>query len=205
MARRPLRVILSGALALCTLAACGSGPSATGQPDPAATAPVAAPGTDAPDDGAWVFSSAGAAPSARSTIRTAGGPDEVALAATRAWFSWDTRVDRRPNDTARRLALEWLTPTLRRQVVDFRSEASPGADWEDWARRHAHAGVTTRLGGDDRPPDGADTTYRQVIAVITLQGDKGWRAVQERTVFLRLVLDSGRWRVAEVTAAAQAF
>jgi hypothetical protein len=194
--------VLPCTLALCTLVACGGGSPVTGPSGPV-TATRAAPGTDSSDDGAWVFTGAGAASSTPSSARAAAGPDEVALAATRAWFSWDTRVDRRPNDTARRLALGWLTPTLRGQVVDFRSEASPGADWEDWARRHAHASVIARLGGDDRPPDGADVTYRQVIAVITLQGDKGWKAVQERTVFLRLALDSGRWRVAEITAAAQ--
>jgi hypothetical protein len=225
MARGPLRVsfsvLLPCTLLVATLAACGE-PSTRGTPVPAMTATTSGAGDGAgsrSSDG-WEYSfakasgassaaSASPSPSASpapsgtargSTGSHAGaGPDEVALAATRALFSWDTRVDRRPNDTARRLALTWLAPSLRQQVIDFRSESSPGADWEAWVRRHARARVTAVLGAEDRPADGGDSAYRQVLAVIALEGDGGWRATERRTVFLRLTRDSGRWSIAEIT------
>jgi hypothetical protein len=130
--------------------------------------------------------------------------DAVALAVTTAWLSYDTRVDGRPNDTARRLALRFLTPALRRQVSGFVPTTGPGAQWEDWTRRHAHATVGSRLGHDDHPPDSAQVAYRQVVATVTLRGDGGWVLVQRPTLFVELTRipaaspTPGAWLVSDV-------
>lgn len=134
--------------------------------------------------------------SAGDTRRT---PDAVALAAVQAWLSWDTTVDRRPNDTARRLALIWVTPQLRRQVLRVAGESAPGAEWQEWTRRHARATVTVTLGADDHPPDSPTTAYRQVVATITLRGDAGWTRTVQRTVFLELAPAGDRWLVDKIT------
>jgi len=163
-------------------------------PDAVSSTPGSTPGT-AP----------GTSPGTPPT-RTAGAstPDAAALAVTTAWFSWDTRVDGRPNDTARRLAPPWLAPALRRQVLAFTSDAAPGAEWAGWTARHARATVAVALGGDDHPPDGPTQAWRQVGATIALVGDAGWTATVERTVFVRLEEIGGLWFAADLTAAAPA-
>lgn len=142
-----------------------------------------------------------AGPVAGATTAPAGTPDAAALAATTAWLSHDTRVDARPNDTARRLALPWLAPALRRQVLAFTSAAAPGAEWAQWSSRHAHATVVPELGGDDHPPDTADTAWRQVVATINLRGDAGWTDTVQRTIFVQLGLVDGRWLVTDLRTA----
>lgn len=183
MARRPLRLIPAGALLLAvTLAGCGGGAPA---PDSAEEAAIAVlPSTAPVPVGAPVE----------------GPADTVALTTVRAVLSWDTRVDTRPNDTVRRLALGWLTPGLRRETSTFAGDSAPGAEWDEWTRRHARADVDVRLGGDEHPPDTTSAVHRQVHAIITLRGDGGWTTVQRRTLFLRLALTGGFWRVDEITA-----
>ena len=203
MARRPLprltgaaarvctvcRVTIAAAclVAACLVAACAANPPG-GTPSAGAAA-----GTGTP-------ASAAAAPPGEGVIP--GTPDAAALAVTEAWFRYDTRVDHRPNDTARRLALTWLAPAMRRQVLTFTSTADPGAEWAGWTAQHAWAGVDARPGGDDRPADQDDAACRQVIAVITLHGDGGWTAEVRRTVFLRLARMDHQWLVTGLQVAA---
>jgi hypothetical protein len=129
---------------------------------------------------------------------SSGTPEATALAATSAWLSYDTRVDHRPNDTARRLALPWLAPQLRRGVLGFAGGAPPGAQWSDWSAHHARATVESQLGSDDHPPDVAGTAWRQVIAAVRLHGDGGWTATLRQTLFVQLRLIDGRWLVSDV-------
>jgi len=145
-----------------------------------------------------------AEPSDATDTPRAGTPDAVAIAATTAWFSWDTRIDHRPNDTVRRLALDRLAPALRRQVLTFTSDADPGAQWAGWSARHATATVSAAIGGDDRPPDDPAQAWRQVDATIALHGDGGWTDDVGRTVFVRLERVAGHWLVTDLSAAAPA-
>jgi hypothetical protein len=132
--------------------------------------------------------------------------DRAALEVTRAWLSYDTRVDHRPNDTARRLALPRLSPALRAEVTGFdtAAAAAPDAQWQDWTRRHAWATVSVALGGDDHPPDTADTAWRQVAATITLHGDQQWTDTVQQTEFVRLTSVQGTWLASRITTSAGA-
>jgi hypothetical protein len=165
----------------------GGASGGNGGGDHAAALPSAPPGsgttTSVPGESATV---------------TPGTPDAAALAATAAWLAYDTRVDRRPNDTARRLALPWLAPAMRRQILAFTSSADAGADWAQWSGRHAHATVEPHLGSDDHPPDDDGTAWRQVVATVTLHGDGGWTSTLQRTVFVQLSLVDGHWLVTDL-------
>jgi len=133
-----------------------------------------------------------------ASLPVPGSVEASAVAATRSWLSYDTRVDHRPNDTAKRLALPWLAPALRQQVVGFSSTTDPGADWATWTAHHAHAGVEVQVGGDDHPADTASTASRQVRATVSLQGDAGWTASLQRTVFVQLTSIDGAWLVSDL-------
>jgi hypothetical protein len=119
---------------------------------------------------------------------------------TVAWLSYDTRLDRRPNDTARRLASGGMTPTLRHQVITVAGAAPPDAQWQDWTRRHAYATVQATLTGDEHPPDTTRSALRQVMATITLHGNDGWTSTVQQVEFLSLTLVDRQWRVASVTS-----
>jgi hypothetical protein len=169
-----------------TAGACGAASSTV--PGPASTSPASSPAS-------------GPATSPHRTITPPPAPgtaEEAALAVVTAWFSYDTRVDTRPNDTARRLALPWLAPDLRQQVITYSTGTGPGASWESWAARHAWGTVAAGLGGDDHPPDTVGTAQRQVVATVTLHGDDGWTTTLRRTCFLHLDLLSGRWLVTDL-------
>ena len=164
---------------------------------------VAAPATGTGDVDTQAPSPAGPPPSGSAAPSSI---DRAALEVTRAWLSYDTRVDHRPNDTARRLALPRLSPALRAEVTGFdtAAAAAPDAQWQDWTRRHAWATVTVALGGDDHPPDAADTAWRQVAATITLHGDQQWTDTVQQTEFVRLTSVQGSWLASRVTTSAGA-
>jgi hypothetical protein len=148
--------------------------------------------------------SATPAPSPAPAPQTPAAADAVALAAVQAALAWDTRLDHRPNDTIRRLALAYLTPALRKAVLTMSADTDPGHDWADWTRRHAHAAVTVRLGTEDHPDDTNATAYRQVLATITLTGDDGWQSQRDYTAFLRLDTASNSWHVSTLNFEAAA-
>jgi len=127
--------------------------------------------------------------------------DTAALSATRAWLSYDTVIDQRPNDTAKRSALAWLSPTLARQVTAYTSATSPDAQWQEWRRHQAHATVTAEIGGDEHPPDTSQDAWRQVHATVTLHGRDGWISTVQVIDFVHLRLIAGRWLVADLTTA----
>jgi hypothetical protein len=199
MARRPLQLLtLTAAAALitsCSSTAPATHPSTT--PTTAATSPTrpAPPASPPPATRTTAATQPGDTPAPAAT------PDDIAQAAARAWLSYDTRIDHRPSDTARRLALPLLTPAFRAQTLAFTPAAAPGAEWDDWTSRHAYAIVSTRLGGDDHPPDTPAAAWRQITATITLHGDQSWTAIQQQTQFLQLTHTAQGWRVAQLTAA----
>jgi len=201
---------LVGALAVALLlAGCGGGGDpATGN---RTVGVVAASATGTEDVDTRVPSPAGPPASGSGSGSGSGSVtlspiDRAALEVTRAWLSYDTRVDHRPNDTARRLALPRLSPQLRAEVTGFdtAAAAAPDAQWQDWTRRHAWATVTVALGGDDHPPDTADTAWRQVAATITLHGDQQWTDTVQQTEFVRLASVQGAWLATRMTTSAGA-
>lgn len=193
MARRPPRE-LTIVLAIALVSACSSTAGSVVNPVKAApTTPDVTASVESPASGTTP------APPAPSSNKPPGSTaDDVALSAVRAWLSYDTLVDHRPNDTARRLALPWLAPPLRQQVLAFASDADPGADWGLWTRHRARAAVTTELGGDDHPPDTAASAWRQVTATVRLRGADGWTVDFQKIEFIQLVLVGDRWLVADL-------
>ncbi|HEX2807175.1 MAG TPA: hypothetical protein VHN80_13510 [Kineosporiaceae bacterium] len=203
MASRPIqRLIVAGMAAAALTAATGMSActSASGRSDgptratAASLEPNIAPSSPTP---------ATASATDHRTIpdASAGGADEVALSAVRAWLSYDTRLDHRPNDTAARLALPWLTPALREQVLSLPRGSTSDVEWQDWTRHHAQATVQVALGGDDHPPDNSAVAWRQVTATMVLHGNDGWRTTLRQVEFLQLTGRDGRWLVAGVVTA----
>ncbi len=120
----------------------------------------------------------------------------AAVAGVRAIESADTTVDADPHDTVQRAA-EWLTPAFAAQVKAYPPVAAPGATWNGWAAHRAYVVVTTRLGGDEHPPDTATTAYRQVIAVLRPVGRDGWHgAAVTAFVSVSLAKVGRQWRLA---------
>ena len=130
------------------------------------------------------------------TPGTASTANAAALFGVRAIESADTAVDADPHDTVQRAAL-WLTPAFAAQVRAFPPVAAPGATWNSWAAHRAYVVVTTRLGGDEHPPDTATTAYRQVLAVLHPVGRDGWHGAAVTAVVSVSLAKVGRqWRLA---------
>jgi hypothetical protein len=201
----PLAIFATSAVLVTAGCAAGHGP-VTAERSSSARVPTAVEGstrsTRQPDTASPSPSLVGASPLVGAATGGSGTPDAVALGVAKAWFSWDTHLDGRPNDTVRRLALPLLTPALRRQVLAFTGDAAPGDDWTRWSARHARAAVQVALGGDDRPDDGHSTAWRQVLVRILLRGDAGWEQAVDRTVFVRLDRVAGSWLAADLQSAA---
>ncbi len=94
----------------------------------------AAPGTTAPTGPSSVEGGAAADPSG------------VAAAASQALFVWDTRLDRSPQDAARRVAV-WMTP-----VLAARQDVVTGGGGVAWAQLAAADGYTTASTTPDTEP-----------------------------------------------------
>jgi hypothetical protein len=195
-----VRCLVGALVAALLLAGCGGGGDPAG---PRTVGVVAASATGTEDVDTQAPSPAGPPASGSAAPSSI---DRAALEVTRAWLSYDTRVDHRPNDTARRLALPRLSPALRAEVTGFdtAAAAAPDAQWQDWTRRHAWATVTVALGGDDHPPDTADTAWRQVAATLTLHGDQQWTDTVQQTEFVRLTSVQGTWLATRITTSAGA-
>ncbi len=144
-----------------------------------------------------------ASPAARiagPTPATASTANAAAVAGVKAIESSDTAVDIDPHDAVQRAAV-WLTPAFAAQVKAYPPVAAPGATWNTWSTHRAYVVVTTRLGGDEHPPDTATTAYRQVLAVLHPIGRDGWYGPAV-TAFVSVSLAKvGRqWRLASSQA-----
>lgn len=130
------------------------------------------------------------------TPATASTPNVAALAGVKAIESSDTTVDADPHDTVARAAV-WLTPAFAAQVTAYPPVAAPGATWNGWAAHRAYVVVTTRLGGDEHPPDTATTAYRQVLVVLHPTGRDAWHSAAVTAVVSVSLAKVGRqWRLA---------
>lgn len=125
-------------------------------------------------------------------------PDAVAVAALTALYSYDTTVDRRPADAARR-ARPWLSASFRSSITSLPPQSGPGATWSTWAAHRAIVHTTVTPGSDARPDNLATRTYRQYLVTLTPRGRDGWRGPARRiTVFLALDRTTTGWAVSTV-------
>lgn len=89
--------------------------------------------------------------------------------------AWDTRLDRRPNDAARR-AVGFADPALRARLLATEPRAAPGRRWNDLVEHNGWTSVRTRLGGLGPEPTTDNTAARAVTAIPVDHGADGWTA-----------------------------
>lgn len=105
--------------------------------------------------------------------------DAVAVAFVVRLELWDTRLDRRPNDAARR-AVGYATPTLRGTMLAGEPEAGPGTRWAALAEHHGWTTVRTESGGlGEKPPTTITRAVRSVTPVSIDHGTDGWTSYPE--------------------------
>lgn len=103
-----------------------------------------------------------------------GSADAVAEAFVVRLELLDTRLDRRPNDAARRAAA-YATPGLRSQLLSGEPVGAPGVRWTELVRHNGWSTVASRLGGiGEDPPTSATSATRAVTPIPTDHGDDGW-------------------------------
>lgn len=101
-------------------------------------------------------------------------PDAVAAAFVVRLQLWDTELDRRPNDAARR-AVPYATPQLRAAMLSSAPVAAPGDRWAELAGHHGWTTVTTESGGVGEDAPTTDTTAVRAVTPDPLDhGDDGW-------------------------------
>lgn len=100
--------------------------------------------------------------------------DAVAQAFVVRLELWDSELDRRPNDAARRAAA-YVTPRLRARMLSGEPDGPPGQRWTGLVRHHGWTTVTTELGGlGENPPTTVGTAVRAVTPVPVDHGTDGW-------------------------------
>lgn len=86
----------------------------------------------------------------------------------------DTRLDRRPNDAARRAAA-YATPRLRGQLLSGEPVGPAGVRWTELVQHHGWSTVSSQLGGiGEDPPTTATRATRAVTPIPTDHGTDGW-------------------------------
>ncbi|MBO8188892.1 hypothetical protein [Streptomyces spirodelae] len=131
-------------------------------------------------------------------------PDAVGKGALTAMWTYDTDVDRGPQDAGVRTAdAGWLTETYARRLRDHRSGSAPGAQWETWSQHRAYTTVELAKTEDASKPGDTDTVaWRQWTLTTTPHGRDGWKQQPTTVVaFVHLVrAAAGKpWRVADIT------
>lgn len=105
--------------------------------------------------------------------------DAVAAAFVVRLELWDSALDRRPNDAARRAAA-YATPVLRSRMLAAEPDGPPGERWNALVSHHGWTTVTTRLGGlGENSPTSATTATRAVTPVLVDHGTDGWTSDPE--------------------------
>lgn len=116
---------------------------------------------------------------------------------------WDSELDRRPNDAARRAAA-YATPALRTRMLSGEPDGSTGARWTGLVRHRGWSTVTARLGGiGESPPTTSTRAVRSVTPVPVDHGTDGWTSYPDPPGTYIVVLDragEGRfWAVSSYT------
>jgi len=111
---------------------------------------------------------------ARETAVDRDNADAVAEAFVVRLLLVDTRLDRRPNDAARR-AVAYATPRLRSALLSGEPVGAPGVDWTELVEHQGWSTVGSQLGGiGEDPPTTATSATRAVTPLLTDHGNGGW-------------------------------
>lgn len=115
----------------------------------------------------------------------------------------DTRLDRRPNDAARRAAA-YATPRLRSQLLSGEPVGAPGERWTELVQHRGWTTVASQLGGiGEDPPTTATTATRAVTPIPTDHGADGWTSHPDPPGTYIVVLTRARkgkvWAVSSYT------
>lgn len=108
---------------------------------------------------------------------------QVAAAFAARLDLWDTAIDHRPNDAAKRAA-RLATAGFRHKMLDGAPVAAPGAHWTTLAQHHGWTTVTAQLGGLGEPPSDSPTgAWRVVTTTATPRGPHRWRGTPMTTTY----------------------
>jgi hypothetical protein len=136
-------------------------------------------------------------PEAAGVDRTC--PDATARAALTVWFGWNTNTDRGPNDAAAR-ATPLLSPRLVDAVTSTTSVTGPGAQWNQWAAKHATLTAEVAASPELVPEETATEAYRVFVVTQTARTPDGTEAGTRSTtanVLLRHTADG--WEVDKIS------
>ncbi|MFG3253219.1 hypothetical protein [Streptomyces sp. NPDC048172] len=130
--------------------------------------------------------------------------DEMSRGALKALWTFDTTVDRRPQDAELRTAeAGWLTGAYADRLRAHRSRPVPGAQWQQWDDHRAYTTVGLKQTQDAaKPPDTETEAWRQWTVTATPTGRDRWRGDPVTvTAYVQLTRSApGKpWRVAGIT------
>ncbi|GAA2066255.1 hypothetical protein GCM10009801_12450 [Streptomyces albiaxialis] len=130
--------------------------------------------------------------------------DEVSRGVLRSLWTFDTAVDRGPQDAELRTAdVGWLTGAYAKRLRGHRSRPVPGAQWQRWDDHRAYTTVGLKQTQDAaKPPDSDAEAWRQWTVTATPKGRDRWKGDPVTvTAYVQLTRTApGKpWRVAGVT------
>jgi len=128
-------------------------------------------------------------------------PDGVASAFAAATFTYDTALDRSPDDAQVRSAV-YATPAFA-AVLKQPLQQGGGAQWNTLTAHHGFTTVALTENHDDgRPPDQLGAAARGYTVATTGHGDDGWSTPldsQTMYVFLTRTGTATPWQVSRVS------
>lgn len=129
--------------------------------------------------------------------------DAVAAAFVVRLELWDTELDRRPNDAARRAAAYATTP-FRNRLLFGEPSGSPGARWTELVSHRGWTTATTRLGGLGESQATTNTAaVRAVTPAPVDHGTDGWTSYPDApgtyVVVLKRAEKDRSWAVGSYT------
>ncbi len=128
-------------------------------------------------------------------------PDGVASAFAAATFTYDTALDRSPDDAQLRSAV-YATPSFAAELKQPLQQGG-GQEWNTLTAHHGYTTVALTVNHDDgRPPDQLRAAARSYTVTVTGHGDNGWSAPldsQTMYVFLTRTGTATPWQVSRVS------
>lgn len=122
-------------------------------------------------------------------------PAAVADAVVTTWFTWNTAVDRGPNDAAARTG-ELLTDNFLTDVTGTTPTGSPGGQWLAWAAKEAQVWPTVSSVANQGAQDTATTVHRMYqVEQTAVAADGSIAGVDTLIVAVLVVNRSGQWSV----------
>jgi hypothetical protein len=203
--RRLVPAGVAVAVAISTLAGCGS--SAKTVTAPATTA--VKPAVTRPSSSSSAASSTSASSSTSTSTTTApaayGTVDRtsataVAEAMLRTTFTNNTTKDSSPQDAVARSEI-WYTPPGAAAVQVGLATGPVGDQWIVWTAHQVVTTVAVSVSQDtDAPPDTATAAARQITVTVIPHGANGWTSTPDYYIcFVRLVRSgAGPWEVSSL-------